>query len=233
LCFTYEDFVNIKENLSGKERAEWIIEQIDGFGIEKDERALKELEDLLESGYQSHKLYLFLVIIYADVMFNYGNALKLIDEALEKFRDDEDSVQEFLSEKINLLLQMKKYNEAVEVINKLRRMGKSPNIVLDENDLLIRIALRHGMKYREVSNEAVFATFFMLYLSRRPTGYYKKIEAENSDFQYPKNQLARLDNEIPGLLNNLKELVREDDFWAVINNDQDFSWSVLFGGISD
>jgi len=61
----------------------------------------------------------------------------------------------------------------------------------------------------------------------------KKIEAENSDFQYHENQLARLDNEIPSLLNNLKELVREDDFWAVINNDQDFSWSILFPAIGE
>ena len=151
----YEDFIVIKDSLSGNEKAEWIIHQIDEVLIEWDERALNELEDLLNSGYQTTRLYRLLIQLHSEIMFNYGIALGLVNEALEKFKGDESAVHRFLSEKLKLLLQMKKYGEAVNVINKLKRMGKTPTLLsidLDENDLLIRIALRHGMKYREVSN---------------------------------------------------------------------------------
>lgn len=212
----YEDFVAIKESLLESERAEWVIDSIDEVHIRWDEHAVNELEELLGSGYKTSKLFRLLIEVQTDVVFNYGKALKLADEALERFKDEEESINRFLSEKADLLLRMKKYDEALRVIQALKRRGQTIWRELGDNeeDILIRIALMSEVKHDIEPIESILANVLMLYFSRQLG-----------------NRLSDLDKRIPGLLKKLEKLVGKENFWAIMNVDEGYTLQLQFPAI--
>jgi hypothetical protein len=126
---------------------------------------------------------------------------------------------------------MKKYDEALRVIQALKRRGQKTWRELGDNeeDLLIRIALMSEVKQDIEPIESILATILMLYFSQQLI--IRDIETKQSVQMYAVNKLSYLDERIPGLLNKLEKLVREEDFWAIMNVDEGYILQLPFPAI--